>query len=94
VLIDETTVPVNRVALQLGATFSYLYDFGDDWRHEILFEGTLLAEPDAFIPGALQAPGMGRLKMLVARTVMLITSKRSPIRITRSMGEAGLARSV
>jgi hypothetical protein len=50
VLIDETTVPVNRVALQLGATFSYLYDFGDDWRHEILFEGTLLAEPDAFYP--------------------------------------------
>ncbi len=27
-----------------------LYDFGDDWRHEILFEGTLLAEPDAYYP--------------------------------------------
>lgn len=30
--------------------FTYEYDFGDDWEHEILFEGCLPAEKDAGYP--------------------------------------------
>jgi hypothetical protein len=49
-VMDEQAVPINRLAQRVGDTFDYLYDFGDDWRHEILLEAILLAEPGAFYP--------------------------------------------
>ena len=33
-----------------GFRFSYLYDFGDGWRHGVLFEGTVAAEPKTKYP--------------------------------------------
>ena len=36
-LVDERAVPLGAIAL-LGSTLVYLYDFGDDWEHEIVVE--------------------------------------------------------
>jgi hypothetical protein len=49
-VIDERGVPLNRVVDRVGDTFVYAYDFGDDWRHDVLFEAILLPEPDTFYP--------------------------------------------
>jgi hypothetical protein len=35
--VDELGAPLGAVA-RLGATFRYLYDFGDDWEHDITVE--------------------------------------------------------
>jgi Plasmid pRiA4b ORF-3-like protein len=37
--------------------FSYVYDFGDDWRHTIRVEAILPAEPDVVYPRLLTAEG-------------------------------------
>ena len=47
---DERLVPLNRILKRVGETFSYNYDFGDDWQHDILLEAILLPEPEAFYP--------------------------------------------
>lgn len=36
-LVDERAVPLGAVA-RLGSKLVYLYDFGDDWEHEIVVE--------------------------------------------------------
>lgn len=33
-----------------GFRISYLYDFGDGWRHEVLFEGAVTADPNTEYP--------------------------------------------
>ncbi len=38
VLRDETRVRLDQVARAEGARFRYRYDFGDEWRHEVLVE--------------------------------------------------------
>lgn len=35
---DATGVTLRAVALQTGLRFTYVYDFGDNWRHEVLVE--------------------------------------------------------
>jgi hypothetical protein len=47
---DERLVPLNRIVDRVGDTFEYVYDFGDDWRHEILLEAIMLPERDVFYP--------------------------------------------
>jgi hypothetical protein len=47
---DERLVPLNRIVGRVGDTFDYVYDFGDDWRHEILLEAILLPSPEAYYP--------------------------------------------
>jgi len=37
-LIDESKVPVSRVLKTEGDSVVYLYDFGDDWRHQVVLE--------------------------------------------------------
>jgi hypothetical protein len=49
-VIDESPVPLNRIVQHVGATFEYVYDFGDNWRHDVLLEAILLPSPDAFYP--------------------------------------------
>jgi hypothetical protein len=49
-VIDEKGVPLNRIIDRVGGTFVYAYDFGDDWRHDVLLEAILLPEPDTFYP--------------------------------------------
>jgi len=54
-LRDEQKVKLSKVIAGEGAKFSYLYDFGDSWEHEILVEKLLAAEPDASYPVCIKA---------------------------------------
>jgi hypothetical protein len=43
-------IPITRHFTEPGQTMQYLYDFGDGWKHEILFEAILLKEKGAAYP--------------------------------------------
>jgi hypothetical protein len=49
-VIDESLIPLNRIVQRVGDTVQYVYDFGDNWRHDLLLEGILLPSPDTFYP--------------------------------------------
>jgi hypothetical protein len=42
---DSTAVHLRDLALREGARFTYTYDFGDNWVHEIVVEGVYMALP-------------------------------------------------
>lgn len=46
----EWDVTLEQVAPEAGSTFTYRYDFGDDWEHEILVEKALDGDPAASYP--------------------------------------------
>jgi hypothetical protein len=37
-VIDESRVPVGKMLLAEGDSMIYIYDFGDNWRHEVVLE--------------------------------------------------------
>jgi hypothetical protein len=45
--------PLRRVAPDAGTTFSYLYDFGDSWQHQVVVEQVLPPEPGVSYPRCL-----------------------------------------
>lgn len=47
---DETAVSLAQVAAAEKARVSYVYDFGDDWRHNIVVEKIVAAEPGVAYP--------------------------------------------
>ena len=47
---DEYEVPVFSVFRGIGARVKYTYDFGDNWRHYIVLEKILPADPDVEYP--------------------------------------------
>ena len=47
------TTKLSQVAPAAGAKFMYEYDFGDSWRHDLLVEKVLSAEPGADYPVCL-----------------------------------------
>lgn len=47
---DEATVAIAQVAAEEKAKVVYIYDFGDDWRHDIVTEKILPAEPGVAYP--------------------------------------------
>jgi hypothetical protein len=50
---DERRARLSDVLPTAGATMAYIYDFGDDWVHEVLFEQQLLADPDVVYPACI-----------------------------------------
>lgn len=53
-VLDEEDTLVSQVASgKAKPRFSYEYDFGDDWQHEIVLEKVLAPEPDAQYPRCL-----------------------------------------
>ena len=55
---DEVIIPGWKVSIgeyftEPGQAMLYEYDFGDDWRHEVLFEGILLREKNVAYPRCL-----------------------------------------
>jgi hypothetical protein len=44
-VIDEQRVRLGEVVSRVGTQFTYLYDFGDSWEHDLLLEAILLPEP-------------------------------------------------
>jgi Plasmid pRiA4b ORF-3-like protein len=57
---DETTAALAQVAAAEKAKVVYTYDFGDDWRHDIVVEKIMPAEPGVAYPrctgGRREAP--------------------------------------
>ncbi len=53
---DSTVVKLGDVLPKAGTRFAfeYEYDFGDGWRHEVVFEGCLKAEPGRKYPLCLE----------------------------------------
>lgn len=49
-LRDEHTVKLSKIIPKEKFKFSYLYDFGDSWEHEILVEKVIEADPDINYP--------------------------------------------
>jgi hypothetical protein len=49
-VIDESRVPLGRLLEVEGDSLIYLYDFGDDWRHEVVLEKILSAATEAKHP--------------------------------------------
>lgn len=47
---DAATVTLEAVAPRTGTRLRYLYDFGDDWEHDIVVEAVGRADPDASYP--------------------------------------------
>ncbi len=47
---DETTAALAQVAAAERAKVVYAYDFGDDWRHDIVVEKIMPAEPGVAYP--------------------------------------------
>ncbi len=41
---------LDQIAPHAGAEFFYIYDFGDDWRHQVVVERVVAAEEDAQYP--------------------------------------------
>ena len=50
---DARRVTLGQVATRKGFTMSYVYDFGDDWRHQIQVEDIGAAEPGVIYPRCL-----------------------------------------
>lgn len=54
-LRDEQSVKLSRLVPGEKFKFSYLYDFGDSWEHEVLVEKVLPTEPDVSYPVCIKA---------------------------------------
>lgn len=48
-VMDERQIRLYQVAPKVGARFTYEYDFGDSWEHELVVEKILPADPGTFI---------------------------------------------
>lgn len=56
-LKDDRRFRLSRVAPETGARFTYLYDFGDGWEHEVVVEKALAPEPRVRYPLCLAGRG-------------------------------------
>lgn len=52
-IIDAKRARICNVLPGLGVEFEYVYDFGDDWRHDLLLEAVMRSGPDALCPRCL-----------------------------------------
>ncbi len=50
---DDRRARLQKVAAAEGATFTYKYDFGDGWEHDVVVEKIGAAEPDVRYPVCL-----------------------------------------
>ena len=56
----ERTVALAQVAAAERAKVVYVYDFGDDWRHDVVVEKIVPAEPGVAYPRCTGGGGGGR----------------------------------
>lgn len=52
-VIDERRQRLRQLVPQVGISFEYLYDLGDNWRHELLLEDIALPDPEQRYPRCL-----------------------------------------
>jgi len=53
-LLDERRVKLISIVPQAKISFRYIYDFGDDWVHDVKVEAILPPEPDGRYPVCLE----------------------------------------
>ena len=53
VSLDERRVQFSKLPASVGSSFEYVYDFGDNWHHDILIESIALAVPRKRYPVCL-----------------------------------------
>jgi hypothetical protein len=56
---DERRAALCDVVPRVGTQFIYLYDFGDNWRHDLLLEAITLPEPAAQYPRCIAGERRG-----------------------------------
>jgi len=56
--VDESAVALAQVAPSVKDTIGYVYDFGDQWRHDIVVEAVLPAAPGVRYPRCTAARGV------------------------------------
>jgi hypothetical protein len=49
-LIDAKRTRLHSVLPSVGTTFTYTYDFGDNWHHDVLLEAIVMPVPDLTYP--------------------------------------------
>jgi len=49
-VLDDRFSKLRDIVSGVGSEFLYVYDFGDDWRHDLLLEAISLPEPDSQYP--------------------------------------------
>jgi Plasmid pRiA4b ORF-3-like protein len=49
-VVDESRILLAEVVPRVGTEFTYLYDFGDSWEHDLILEAILLPEKNAQYP--------------------------------------------
>lgn len=52
-VIDERRQRLRQVVPQVGISFEYAYDFGDNWRHELFLEDIVLPDSEQQYPRCL-----------------------------------------
>jgi hypothetical protein len=59
-ILEEKNIRLGALAERGLRTFSYTYDFGDNWQHSVIIEATVAADPTLdyprFVDGARRAP--------------------------------------
>ena len=60
--LDERGVKLNAIVREVGAEFSYLYDFGDGWEHLLRLEAILLGNTGVQYPRCLDGAHSGPLE--------------------------------
>ena len=55
---DESEVALAQVAGEAGARIGYVYDFGDDWRHDLVVEAIVPAAPGVRYPRCTGGRGL------------------------------------
>lgn len=52
-MVDTRRIRLAAVAPRAGTTFTYVYDYGDNWEHEVLMEAILMPGPVVTYPRCL-----------------------------------------
>jgi hypothetical protein len=52
-IVEESRIPLNKALKMEGDSMIYVYDFGDDWRHEVILEKILDPEGSSNRPVCL-----------------------------------------
>lgn len=55
---DESAAALAQVASEVKAAIGYVYDFGDEWRHDLIVEAIVPAMPGVRYPRCLTARGV------------------------------------
>jgi len=84
-IMDVKRARIHHVVQRVGTEFEYVYDFGDDWEHDLLLEAILQPDPNIRIHAASPANATVRQRTSADRAGMKTTWWRWLIPKTKSM---------